>query len=98
MKKTIAGLAISTAIVTLCSSAAFATKVYINDLQKVCAWQYPGTTAILSGTSVYNWKCKTSSNQCLDLNIYGYCQYKYGSTANTSFDDYALPYSWYCYY
>lgn len=98
MKKIIIGLIIGTIVVISGATSAFAARAYINDLQKVCTWQYSGSTAILIGNTVYDWRCELTNGQQKSLSIYWYCVSKYGSNANTSFDSQYLPYSWYCTY
>lgn len=63
MKKVIIGLIVSAIAVMSGATSAFAARAYINDLQKVCTWQYSGSTAILIGNSFdsqylpYSWYC-----------------------------------------
>ena len=99
MKTATVSLMLSVIIIILGATSASAARAYIRDMNKVCAWQYPGSVGELYGRTVYDWKClfkKTGVTK--SLSVYRYCQAKYGSNANTSFDSEYLPYSWYCTY
>ena len=65
----------------------------------VCTHQHPGTTAFLGGSTVVDWFCSTAFTGATrySLSMYNWCVYKHGSNANTSYDDWWDPYSWYCY-
>lgn len=67
------------------------------DLDGYCKYKgYAGV--VLTGSTVYDWKCKSSSGSLIGMDLYDACKWQYIGVLNVAkFTNTNDPYSWKCY-